>query len=121
MHAAARKGPGAPLVTIVTPTLNRAAMLESTVRSVRSQAYPNLEHIVVDGGSTDDTAAIARQAGATVVTAPAGRGGQLAAGASVGDASWILFLHADTIAVPAQLARARVKLESPESIHAMGS
>ena len=47
-----------PLVTIVTPTLNRAAMLESTVRSVRSQAYRNLEHIVVDGGSTDDTLAM---------------------------------------------------------------
>lgn len=44
-----------PLVTIVTPTLNRAAMLESTIRSVRSQAYPKLEHIVVDGVSTDDT------------------------------------------------------------------
>ena len=53
-----------------------------------------------DGGSTDDTVAIARQTGATVVTAPAGRGGQLAAGASVGDASWILFLHADTILEP---------------------
>jgi glycosyltransferase involved in cell wall biosynthesis len=40
-------------VSIVTPTLNRAALLEFTLRSVRSQSYANLEHIVVDGGSTD--------------------------------------------------------------------
>lgn len=62
---------------------------------------------VCDGGSSDDTAAIAQEAGATVVTAPAGRGGQLATGASVGDASWILFLHADTVLGPGWANAAR--------------
>src|SRR6476469_10806575 len=47
-----------PLVTSVTPTLNRAAMLEGTVRSVQGQSYPNVEHIVVDGGSVDGTLAM---------------------------------------------------------------
>jgi rSAM/selenodomain-associated transferase 2 len=51
---------------------------------------------VCDGGSRDDTLAIARRAGAAVVRAPAGRGGQLAAGAATGSAPWLLFLHADT-------------------------
>jgi glycosyltransferase involved in cell wall biosynthesis len=50
----------APLVTVVTPTLNRAEFLESTVRSVRAQSYGHVEHLVVDGGSTDRTLSVLR-------------------------------------------------------------
>jgi len=46
---------GFPLVSIVTPTLQRADLLERTLRSVRSQTHPRVEHVVVDGGSTDGT------------------------------------------------------------------
>lgn len=44
-----------PLVSIVTPTLNQGDFIEDTLRSVAMQDYPNIEHIVVDGGSTDRT------------------------------------------------------------------
>ena len=44
-----------PSLTIITPCLNAAATLPATLASVRAQAYPGLEHIVVDGGSTDGT------------------------------------------------------------------
>ena len=44
-----------PLVSIVTPVLNRKETLEGCLRSVAGQTYPNIEHIVVDGGSTDGT------------------------------------------------------------------
>ncbi|MEQ1947579.1 MAG: glycosyltransferase family 2 protein [Bryobacteraceae bacterium] len=48
-----------PLVSLVTPTLNSAAFIEETLASVVAQNYPNIEHIVVDGGSTDGTLEIA--------------------------------------------------------------
>jgi glycosyltransferase involved in cell wall biosynthesis len=48
-------------VTVVTPALNRAQMLERTVQSIRAQSYPYVEHIVVDGGSTDGTVEMLRR------------------------------------------------------------
>ena len=46
---------GLPLVTIVTPTLNQRRTLPETLASVAAQTYPRVEHVVVDGGSTDGT------------------------------------------------------------------
>lgn len=44
-----------PLVSIITPSYNAMPFLKATVESIKAQNYPNLEHIVMDGASTDDS------------------------------------------------------------------
>jgi glycosyltransferase involved in cell wall biosynthesis len=50
-----------PKITLITPVLNAAMYMEQTIRSIVYQGYPNLEYIIVDGGSTDSTVDIIRK------------------------------------------------------------
>jgi len=87
------------MITVIVPTLNAEAGLAACLTSLVPATVEGLvrEVIIVDGGSSDRTLAIADQAGARVLQSAPGRGVQLAAGAAAARMPWLLFLHADTI------------------------
>lgn len=85
-------------LSVIIPTLNEAQELPRCLAALTRQQDSRfeIERIVVDGGSTDDTLEIARKAGADrLLEIKAGRGRQLAAGAAAATGSVYLFLHAD--------------------------
>lgn len=96
-------GAGPPALSVVVPTLDEAGPLPRLLGELQALG-PDVEVLVVDGGSTDGTRELARAGGATVLRRPPGRGGQLRAGGAAARAPWLLFLHADT-RFPAAAAR----------------
>jgi rSAM/selenodomain-associated transferase 2 len=92
-------------ISIVVPTRNEEERIAETLRRLRDPEV--VEVIVVDGGSEDRTVEIARPLVDRLVEAPAGRAGQMNAGARLASGEILLFLHADTI-VPAGFGAAIV-------------
>jgi rSAM/selenodomain-associated transferase 2 len=86
-------------VTVIIPTLNEAAQLEQNLPSLRAALPARGAVVISDGGSADDTTAVARRLGAEVLEGAPGRGPQLHRGALHAlerGAEILLFLHADT-------------------------
>ena len=84
----------APRISVIIPVLNEASGIRLNLASFEKTI--NVEVIVVDGGSQDETVAIAKSLGVQVLSAAAGRDRQMNAGAKVATGDILLFLHADT-------------------------
>lgn len=83
-------------LAIVIPVLDEAAGIVEHLRALDALAARGVQRIVVDGGSGDGTAELARAHAEQVISAPRGRSAQMNAGARIASADALLFLHADT-------------------------
>ena len=85
-----------PRLSVIVPALNEAAGIAATLAPLAAWRARGHELIVVDGGSHDDTAALAAPLADRVLAGRRGRASQMNAGAAVANGDVLLFLHADT-------------------------
>lgn len=85
-------------ISVIIPTLNSGEALAMCLATLSEGLGEGLirELIITDGGSTDVTQEVAREAGAELVSGPASRGGQLRRGCEAASGEWLLVLHADS-------------------------
>ncbi len=99
-----------PRISVITPSFNQSLYIEETLLSVRRQNYPNLEHIVIDGGSTDGTLAILERyrAGlAHLVSEPdRGQSHAINKGMALATGEILTWLNSDDMLAPGALAAA---------------
>ena len=86
-----------PVISIVMPVLDEADGIVAALAALQPLRAAGAEVLVVDGGSTDATVALATPLADRVIAAPRGRASQMNAGAAVARGEVLLFLHADTI------------------------
>ncbi len=101
-------------ISIIIPTLNESKNIQATLSS--TQISTNIEVIVVDGGSKDNTVDIAESLGVKVITGYQNRARQMNAGAKNATGDILLFLHADTV-LPADFdAMIRTAMQQPLTV-----
>ena len=93
-----------PLVSIVTPSFNQAEFLEETIRSVLLQGYPNLEYIIMDGGSTDGSVQIIQKYAPFLAywisQKDDGQSAAINAGFKRGQGQYLAWLNSDDVFLP---------------------
>ena len=111
-----------PLVSIITTTFNAAHTLRACIDSVQAQDYPNLEHIIVDGASTDGSIALLSSYTATNIhwrsEPDAGIFDAWNKGLARARGEWIAFVGADDVLLPAAVsAYMQLAAANPEALY----
>ena len=100
--------PDLPSISIITPSFNQGAFIERTIQSVLNQGYPDLQYIVMDGGSTDETVGILKAYGdrLTWVSEPDhGQGHAINKGLRRATGDIVAYLNSDDELEPGALRR----------------
>jgi GT2 family glycosyltransferase len=104
-------------VSVVTPTLNPGDRLVRCLESVAAQTYPDLEHVVVDGGSDDDTIRLLQRSGVHFVTeSDGGQTEALNKGFALADGALLTWLNADDVLLPGAAAAAVEAVQADPAI-----
>jgi glycosyltransferase involved in cell wall biosynthesis len=107
-------------VSVVVPAYNAVRTLPATIASIRSQSVDPLEIIVVDDGSKDDTAELARSLGTRVVAqANAGHAAARNTGTAAAEGRYVAFLDADDLWLPDKLERQLDEIRRNPDIRAL--
>ena len=105
-----------PKITIVTPSYNQGRFIEETVLSVIGQGYPNLEFIIMDGGSTDDSVAVIKKYERNITywvsERDEGQAHAINKGFARGTGDILAWLNSDDMYLPGTLAYISSKLDT---------
>jgi glycosyltransferase involved in cell wall biosynthesis len=110
-----------PRISVVTPVYNQGHYLEETLRSVLLQGYPDVEHVVINDGSTDDSEAVIRRYEpwlAHWVTQPnAGQRAAINRGFEHVSGQVLCYLNSDDLLLPGALERAALEIDPARGRH----
>ncbi len=113
-----------PKISLVTPSLNQGQFIEETIQSVLSQNYPNLEYLVMDGGSSDQTLEILQRYSGQIVWSSEKDKGQANAinkGLRIASGDILAYLNADDLLLPGTLLKvAQEFLKHPDAMWVTG-
>ena len=116
--------PGRPFISIVTPSYNQGGTIEETIRSVLLQDYPNLEYIIMDGGSDDDSVDIIRRyepwLSHWVSQRDRGQSHAVNLGWRLARGRYLGWLNSDDLYLPGALARVMEEFEADPTLAVIG-
>lgn len=104
------------LISVIVPVLNEAQSIEGTLAQWQARRGADIELIVVDGGSTDESVKYASSLADKVLVTEAGRARQMNYGAKNANGHCLLFLHADTM-MPSQAYQAFLQVSKRSKNH----
>lgn len=109
-----------PRITIVTPSYNQGAFIEETIRSILLQGYLNLQYIVMDGGSTDNSVEIIRKYGSWIdhwqSASDKGQADAINKGLALADGEIFQFINSDDVLAPGTLSAVAQRMSDHDSV-----